>query len=64
MKERAASSLKKPRLRGNMSLQPPRVQRSDHFLKVLSNRQREAEFLSLIADKCPSPQLMQEVNVA
>ena len=64
MKERAASSLKKPRLPGNMSLQPPRMHRSDHFLKVLSNRQRKAEFLSLIADKCPSPQLMQELNVA
>jgi hypothetical protein len=64
MKERAASLLKKPHLPGNMSLEPPRMQRSDHFLKVSGNRKHEAGFLSLIADKCPSPQLMQKVNVA
>jgi hypothetical protein len=64
MKERAASSLKKPQLPGNMSLQPARMQRSDYLLKVLSNRKHQVGFLSLIADKCHSLRLMQEMNVA
>jgi hypothetical protein len=58
MKKKAASSLKKPLLLGNMGFQTASPQRGEHFFDVRRNRKHKVRFLSLIADKCHPWQLI------